>query len=75
MKRLWLLNDLFVDPDSRGKGVSIRLIERAKELAKDTDACGLILETGKNNKVGNKLYPKMGFTLNEASNFYEWDVL
>jgi GNAT superfamily N-acetyltransferase len=31
MKRLWLLNDLFVSPGSRGRGISIALIDRAKE--------------------------------------------
>ena len=30
MQRLWLLNDLYVNPDFRGKGASIALIDRAK---------------------------------------------
>ncbi len=72
MKRLWLLNDLFVNPEFRSKGISVGLIERAKQLAKETDACGLYLETEKSNVIGNNLYPKTGFVLNEASNFYEW---
>jgi len=46
MKRLWLLNDLFVNPDFRGKGISIQLINKAKELVRNTDACGMYLETG-----------------------------
>ncbi|MEN0048878.1 MAG: GNAT family N-acetyltransferase [Bacteroidota bacterium] len=74
MKRLWLLNDLFVDPSFRGKGISIALIERAKQLVKDTDACGMYLETEKSNVIGNRLYPKVGFKLNEAANFYEWSI-
>lgn len=73
MKRLWLLNDLFVASEQRGKGVSIQLIERAKELVKDTDACAMFLETEKSNLIGNNLYPKTGFQLNEGSNFYEWN--
>lgn len=72
MKRLWLLNDLFVNPEFRSKGISVGLIERTKQLAKETDACGLCLETEKSNVIGNNLYPKTGFVLNEASNFYEW---
>ncbi len=72
MKKLWLLNDLFVDSNYRGIGVSIQLIEKAKELVKETNACGMFLETEKSNMIGNKLYPKTGFELNEGSNYYEW---
>ncbi len=74
MKKLWLLNDLFVTPASRGKQISVQLIERAKTLAKETDACALCLETEKSNHIGNNLYPKTGFEHNQGSNFYEWTV-
>lgn len=72
MKKLWLLNDLFVHPDYRGKGFSIGLIEKAKELCRNTDACELMLETAKSNRIGNNLYIKTGFELNTEYNFYEW---
>ena len=73
MKRLWLLNDLFVHPDFRGKGISIALINRAKILVRKTNAAGMYLETEKSNVIGNKLYPKTDFKLNDYANFYEWD--
>lgn len=73
MQKLWLLNDLFVNPDYRGKGISVALIERAKELVKDSGACGMFLETEKTNVVGNNLYPKTGFELNKGANYYEWN--
>jgi len=72
MKKFWLLNDLFVHPGSRTKGVSIGLIEKAKALVGESNACGMFLETEKSNLIGNKLYPKTGFKLNTDSNFYEW---
>ncbi|MBW8523263.1 GNAT family N-acetyltransferase [Chryseobacterium chendengshani] len=72
MKRYWLLNDLFVNENYRGRGFSKELIEEAKELAKSTDAAGILLETGKSNDVGNKLYPSCGFELYDEVNFYEW---
>lgn len=72
MKKLWLLNDLFVDEKQRGKGISVKLIEEAKILVKNTNACALFLETDKSNTIGNNLYPKTGFKLNTESNFYEW---
>ena len=73
MQRLWLLNDLFIDREHRGKGISKQLIETSKELCKQTNACGLILETAKTNSVGNELYPKVGFSLDKEHNYYSWD--
>lgn len=73
MEKLWLLNDLFVNPEFRSKGISIGLIEKSKELVKETKACGMFLETEKSNLIGNNLYPKTDFVLNEGSNFYEWN--
>lgn len=72
MKRYWLLNDLYVNKNHRGKGFSKELIEEAKQLAKSTDACGVLLETGKSNDIGNQLYPACGFELYDSVNFYEW---
>lgn len=72
MKRYWLLNDLYVNENHRGKGFSKELIEEAKQLAKSTDACGVLLETGKSNDIGNQLYPACGFELYDSVNFYEW---
>ena len=72
MARLWVLNDLFVHPDHRGKEISKALIERAKQLCRDTNACGMYLETGKSNDIGNNLYPATNFELMDSVNFYEW---
>nr|WP_314498001.1 GNAT family N-acetyltransferase [uncultured Chryseobacterium sp.] len=72
MKRYWLLNDLFVSENDRGKGFSKELIEETKKLAVSTNSAGILLETGKSNDVGNKLYPGCGFELYDEVNFYEW---
>lgn len=74
MKKYWLLNDLFVHPDARGNGISVALIQKAKTLVVETNACGMYLETDKTNRIGNKLYPKTGFKLNTTANFYEWSA-
>jgi len=73
LKKFWLLNDLFVHPEFRGKGISIALIDKAKELVLKSNACGMYLETEKSNLIGNNLYPKTGFELNTDCNFYEWN--
>jgi ribosomal protein S18 acetylase RimI-like enzyme len=73
MQRLWLLNDLFVEKRNRGNGISKQLIDTSKEFCKQTKACGLILETAKTNIIGNKLYPKVGFSIDLEHNYYSWD--
>ncbi len=73
MKKLWLLNDLFVDKKFRSKGISVLLIEAAKELCIKTEACGLILETAKSNLIGNNLYPRTGFELDVDHHYYSWE--
>lgn len=72
LKRAWLLNDLYIDGAARGSGTSILLLEKAKELARETNAHGIILETEKSNAIGNQLYPRAGFERNTVANFYEW---
>ena len=72
VSKYWLLNDLFVDSEYRGNGYSKLLIDKAKELVKESNACGMMLETEKSNKIGNNLYPETGFKKNDLSNFYEW---
>ena len=73
MKRLWLLNDLFVHKEERGKGISRLLLDAAKQHCIDTNGCGVMLETEKSNEIGNILYPKTDFKMNDSHNFYEWN--
>ncbi|SMO65518.1 GNAT family N-acetyltransferase [Solitalea koreensis] len=73
MTKWWLLNDLFVLPEHRGQGISITLINAAKDLCRKTGAGGLSLETMKTNTIGNTLYPKTGFKLDEENNYYTWE--
>jgi GNAT superfamily N-acetyltransferase len=73
MKRLWLLNDLYVMPEHRGKGISKELMERCKSLARESNACGLMLETAKSNRIGNQLYPSCGFVLDQDHHYYSWN--
>ena len=74
MKKLWLLNDLFVKEEFRGQGYSVALLERAKQLCRETGACGFMLETGKGNIIGNRLYIKTGMISDTEHNVYNWNV-
>lgn len=72
LQKQWLLSDLFVHSDYRGRGLSKALIERSKQWCVETGACGLMLETEKTNDIGNQLYPRCGFTYDSSHNYYHW---
>jgi len=72
LAKQYLLSDLFVHPDYRGHGLSVALINQAKQWCVDTEACGLMLETEKTNDIGNKLYPRCGFEYDGNHNYYYW---
>ena len=72
MKRLWILNDLYVVPEVRRRGVAEALIARARRLAKDTRAEGLFLETAVTNKKARRLYEKLGWEREKA--FYRYNL-
>ena len=65
MKRLWLLNDLFVTPDARGSGAGRALLERAERWAAETGAKGLTLGTQITNEAARRLYEACGWTRDE----------
>ena len=72
MKRLWILNDLYVDPKARRRNVGRALIDRARQLAIDTGAKGLILETGIDNVAAQALYDSYGFE--KDTEFYHYTL-
>lgn len=69
LKRVWVLNDLYVKKEARSKGVGEQLIAKAAELAVETGAKGLFLETANDNIPAQRLYEKIGFQ-KESSYFY-----
>ena len=57
----WVLNDLFVAPEARVLAVGLQLIARAKQLAKATGACQIMLQTAADNMTAQGLYEKLGY--------------
>lgn len=60
MERMLLLNDLFIYPDHRSKGIGTSLIDKAKELCNSTQQKGIVLQTEKTNPA-QELYEHLGF--------------
>ena len=70
LRRLWILNDLFVDPGVRRGGVGRRLLERAREWAVETDTKGLTLATAVTNRAAQSLYESCGWRRDDEFQHY-----
>jgi ribosomal protein S18 acetylase RimI-like enzyme len=63
MKRVWILNDLFVEPEFRKSGVASALMGKAEAFAREGSAKGLSLATQSTNESAQALYRKMGYKM------------
>jgi ribosomal protein S18 acetylase RimI-like enzyme len=61
MKRVWILNDLYVEESYRRKKVATLLINTAQEYAKQSGAIRVILATHFSNITAQKLYESQGY--------------
>ncbi len=61
LKPSWILNDLFVEPDARGLGVANALMAAARQLAAETNACEIFLQTARSNHKAQALYEKLHY--------------
>jgi ribosomal protein S18 acetylase RimI-like enzyme len=62
MKKIFILNDLYVNPDMRKQGIAKLLINSAKQFAIDNKAGQLVIESRISNSSAQKLYDSVGFT-------------
>jgi GNAT superfamily N-acetyltransferase len=61
MKRVWILNDLFVQEAHRKKGVAKLLMGAAENFARETGAVRIILSTQVSNIAAQSLYESLGY--------------
>jgi GNAT superfamily N-acetyltransferase len=66
-----LMNDLFVEPDTRGRGVGRALIEAAAEVARGRGAAHLEWATAPDNHTAQRLYDSTGA---ERSEWVEYEL-
>ncbi|WP_158825777.1 GNAT family N-acetyltransferase [Mucilaginibacter lacusdianchii] len=57
----WILNDLYVQPEHRKKGIGALLIDTAMQFAKTEGAQFVQLETAVDNYTAQSLYEALGF--------------
>lgn len=65
MKRIWILNDLFVEETFRNKGVAKLLMSAAEKFARETGAVRIVLSTQIANVVAQKIYESRGYIKDE----------
>jgi ribosomal protein S18 acetylase RimI-like enzyme len=71
MKKIWILNDLFVSADHRKKGIGQLLIGHVLAYCKETGRKKVVLSTAYDNINAQKLYEKLGFA---RSDFYNYEI-
>jgi ribosomal protein S18 acetylase RimI-like enzyme len=74
------LQELYVAPELRGRGIGRALLEATIEVARERGADGIDLNTGETDTAARALYESMGFTNREGSPdgpsmlFYEREI-
>jgi len=73
-RRQWILNDLFVAPEARVRGIGATLLETTRQFAVETGAKRLVLATALDNLPAQRLYESLGWKREEAFRHYYLDV-
>ena len=70
LARIFILNDLFVSPAVRKKGVAKKLMHAAAEFAKSLGAVRVSLSTSVSNQTAQALYESMGWEKDDQFYYY-----
>jgi len=70
LKRIFVLNDLFVDPGARGRGIASRLLKAVEAHAWTNDAARVTLSVARDNDVARAIYEAKGWLREEGFCMY-----
>jgi GNAT superfamily N-acetyltransferase len=70
MRPIWLLEDLFVTPRARGRGIASALMRYAETFARHTGAERLTLATAHDNLQAQSLYKQLGYVKEDHFWYY-----
>lgn len=62
LKKIYILNDLYVAEKYRNKKIGRAMLVKALEVAKTQNITKIILQTAKNNQPAQNLYQSFGFS-------------
>ena len=69
-----ILYDLFVDPDTRTKGIGRALMNKARQYAQENGFKRLELSTAKDNFIGQSLYESLGYEVDDEFLHYSLEI-
>ena len=69
-----ILYDLFVDPDTRTKGIGRALMNQARQYAQENGFKRLELSTAKDNFIGQSLYESLGYEVDDEFLHYSLEI-
>ena len=72
--RIWILNDLFVAPETRRLGVARMLIQAAHDHARETGALRVVLSTAHTNQSAQALYESIGYVRDTEFRSYSFAI-
>ena len=72
--QVFILNDMFVESNSRGLGVGSALLVAVENYAKKCGVSKLRLSTTVDNHSAQRVYEKNGWKRSDEYYFYEYDV-
>ncbi len=71
---LWILNDLYVEKESRKQGVADLLISTILQEAKESKILRVDLKTAFDNVAAKALYNKVGFKKDEHFEYFQINI-
>lgn len=74
MARIFVLNDLYVRPEFRGRGVATALLQHASAYAREAGAVRLTLSTERANAAAQALYERLGWGRDERFFVYNLPI-
>ena len=75
LKPIWILNDLFVAPLNRKKGVAKKLLQELELLAKRRNIFSIKLATAVDNDQAKNLYRSLDYMINEKFELYSKRII
>ncbi len=73
LSQIWLLNDLFVTPESRGNGIASTLMQTVEDAAREAGATRVFLRTANDNTAAQALYEGRGWVQDTV--FRRYDII
>lgn len=74
MKQIYILNDLYIEPQYRQKGAAKALLLHAKNYTKENKVTKIVLKTAIDNIAAQNLYQKLGYVADREFVHYIYEV-